>query len=195
MTIVRPSLTYGLTQIPLCVSSWERPYTVVDRMRRGVPVIVSGDGTSLWTVTYNADFAVGLVGLLGNPHAIGEAVHITSDEVLTWNDIYAEVAAAAGVSADLLHVPADALVTADPDTAGSLIGDKIHSLVFDNAKIRSLVPDFTAPTPFSRGIRHTLAWFEADESRRLIDADANARWDRVVEVYADALRRVAKPSG
>jgi nucleoside-diphosphate-sugar epimerase len=152
MTIVRPSLTYGLTQIPLCVSSWTRPYTVVDRMRRGRPVIVSGDGT--------------------------------------WNDIYAEVAAAAGVAADLVHVPADALAAADPEALGGLFGDKIHSLVFDNAKIRSLVPDFTAPTPFSSGVRQSLAWFDADPARQLIDDEANTRWDRVIDVYADALRRV-----
>ena len=192
VTIVRPSLTYGLTQIPLGVGSWSRPFTIVDRMRRGAPIIVPGDGTSLWTVTHNSDFAVGLLGLLGNERAIGEAVHITSDEVLTWNDIYAAVGAAAGVEPNVLHVPTEALVAADPELAGSQYGDKAHSVVFDNAKIRSLVPGFTATVPFRRGIRDTVAWFDADPSRQSIDEDANALWDRVASVYTEALRRVAR---
>jgi nucleoside-diphosphate-sugar epimerase len=190
MTIVRPSHTYGLTQIPVCVGSWTRPYTIVERMRRGAPIVIPGDGTSLWTLTHNSDFAVGLVGLLGHPDAIGEAVHITSDEVLPWNEVHAQVAAAAGVEIDVLHVPSDALAAADPELQGSLWGDKAHSLVFDNAKIRRLVPEFDPVVPFARGIRDTIAWFDADPSRQEVDDEVNALLDRVAAVYAEALRRV-----
>jgi nucleoside-diphosphate-sugar epimerase len=191
MTIVRPSHTYGLTQIPVSVGSWTRPFTIVDRMRRGAPIVIPGDGTSLWTVTHSSDFAVGLVGLLGHPDAIGEAVHITSDDVLSWNDIYAHVAAAAGVEIDVLHVPSDALAAAEPELNGSLWGDKAHSLVFDNSKIRRLVPEFDPVVPFGRGIRDTVAWFDGDPARQEIDQDVNALLDRVAAVYTDALRRVA----
>jgi nucleoside-diphosphate-sugar epimerase len=192
ITIVRPSLTYGLTQVPACLSSWERPYTIIDRMRRGAPVIVPGDGTSLWTLTHNSDFAVGLLGLLGHPGALGEAVHITSDEVLTWNDIYAVIGEAAGAAPRILHVPTDALVAADRELLGSLWGDKSHSLVFDNTKIRTLVPEFAPVVPFAKGIRRTVEWFDADPARQVIDERANALWDRVAEVYLDALARVAR---
>jgi nucleoside-diphosphate-sugar epimerase len=194
MTIVRPSHTYGLTQIPVCVGSWTRPFTIVDRMRRGAKIIIPGDGTSLWTVTHSSDFAVGLVGLLGRPEAIGEAFHITSDDVLSWNDIYARVAAAAGVDIDVLHVPTDALAAADPDLLGSLWGDKAHSLVFDNSKIRRLVPEYDPRVPFGEGIRDTVAWFDADPSRQEIDETVNELCDRVAAVYTDALRRVRPPA-
>jgi len=196
ITIVRPSLTYGYSQIPVSVGSWNRPWTIVDRMRRGVSIIVPGDGTSLEVLTNHRDFAVGLVGLLGNPAALGEDFHITSDEVLTWNQIYAAVGAAAGMDAEalagqVLHVPTDALVAADPDEfEGTLWGDKSHSLVYDNAKVRAAVPDFAPSIPFSEGIRKTIAWFEADPARQQIDDAANALWDRVAAVYLDSLRRV-----
>jgi nucleoside-diphosphate-sugar epimerase len=193
VTIVRPSFTYGVSQIPLAVNSWTHPYTVLDRMRRGGKIIVPGDGTSLWVLTHNSDFAKGLVGLLGNPAAVGEAVHITSDEVLTWNDIYAAVGAAAGVEPDLLHVPSAALVAADPEAEGGLWGDKSHSIVFDNAKIRLLVPDFVATVPFAEGIRESVAWFDADPTRCIVDATTAEHWDRVVTVYTEALARVAVP--
>lgn len=192
VTIVRPSFTYGPTQIPVSVNSWGKPYTVLDRMRRGDPIIIPGDGTSLWTLTHHRDFAVGLVGLLGNPASIGEAVHLTSDEVLTWNEIYAAVAAAAEVELNALHVPTDALIAADPEFEGGLWGDKAHSAVFDNTKIRSLVPDFAPSIPFAEGIRESVAWFDASPDRRLVDAEAEAVWDRVVAIYADALGRVSR---
>ena len=189
-TIVRPSHTYGLTQIPVSVGSWTRPYTVVDRMRRGAPTIIAGDGTSLWTLTHNSDFAVGLVGLLGHPDAIGEAFHITSDEVFAWNDVYAHVAAAAGVELDVLHVPTDAFRAASPDLWASLWGDKSHSFVFDNSKIRRLVPDFNPTVPFAQGIRDTVSWFDADPARREVDDDVNALLDRMAAVYRRALADV-----
>lgn len=192
VTIVRPSLTYGLTQIPVCVGSWQRPFTIIERLRRGAPVIVPGDGTSLWTITHNSDLARGLVGLLGHPDAIGQAFHITSDEALTWNQIYADVAAAAGVEPHVVHVPTDALVAADPSQRGTLWGDKVHSTVFDNAKLRALVPDFRAVVPFARGIVETVAWFDADPTRQTLDDDANESWDRIAAIYLDALARATR---
>jgi nucleoside-diphosphate-sugar epimerase len=192
MTIVRPSLTYGLSQIPTIIGSWEMPYTLVDRMRRGAKIIVTGDGTSIWTLTHNTDFAKGLVGLYGKPGAIGEDFHITSDEALDWNQIFALVGEAAGVEPDILHVPSDGIVAADPELTGSLLGDKIYSTVFDNSKLCSIVPDFQATVPFSEGIKETIAWFDADPSRQAIDHAANELWDRIVAVYTDALRLVAE---
>ena len=184
-TIVRPSLTYGYSQFPVCIGSWDKPWTIVDRMRRGAPILIPGDGTSLWVNTHHRDFAVGLVGLLGNPAAMNEDFHITSDEVLTWNQIYAAVADAAGIpprtfAQQVVHVPTDAFIAADREQfEGSLWGDKVHSTVFDNSKIKAAVPDFDAKIPFAEGIRETVAWFEADESRRGIDDEANDLWDRI----------------
>lgn len=189
MTIVRPSHTYGLSQIPVCVGSWERPFTIVDRMRRGAKILVPGDGTSIWTLTHNSDFAKGLLGLFGQAAAIGEDFHITSDEALTWNQIYALVGAAAGVQPDLMHIPSDALVAAEPASFGSLWGDKSNSAVFDNSKLRSVVPEFVATTPFAGGISETVAWFDADPARRAIDDEANLHWDRLATIYGEALHR------
>ncbi len=186
-TIIRPSLTYGDTQIPLVMNSWQRPYTIVARMRQGKPVIVPGDGTSLWTITHNSDFAKGLVGLLGHQQAIGHAFHITSDEVLTWDQLYAAVAAAVGVEAKLVHIASDFITACLPDMRGSLLGDKAVSVVFDNSKIKQFVPGFRATTPFAQGIRRTLAWFEADPARQQIDHDADQRWDRLIAAYQHGL--------
>jgi nucleoside-diphosphate-sugar epimerase len=191
MTIVRPSHTYGLSDYPTIVGS-HKPFTIIDRMRRGAKVIVTGDGTSIWTVTHNTDFAKGLVGLLGKPAAIGEDFHITSDEALDWNQIYRLIGEAAGVEPDIFHVPTDGMVAADPEMAGGLLGDKIYSTVFDNSKLRSVVPDFQATVPFRDGIKETIAWFDADPSRQGIDHAANEFWDRIISVYTDALRLVAE---
>ena len=191
MTIVRPSLTYGPTQVPVAVGSWEKPYTIIDRMRRGARVIVPGDGTSIWTVTHNSDFAKGFIGLFGRREAIGEDFHITSDEALTWDQIYELVGNAAGVEPNIMHVPSDGIVASDPEQEGSLWGDKARSSVFDNSKLRRLVPDFKATVPFSAGIRETVAWFDEDATRHEIDHAANARWDRLASVYEEALLRAA----
>jgi nucleoside-diphosphate-sugar epimerase len=187
-TIVRPSLTYGDTQIPLVINSWQLPYTAVARMRQGKPVIVPGDGTSLWTITHNSDFAKGLVGLLGHQRAIGHAFHITSDEALTWDQIYQAVAAAAGVQAKIVHIASDYIAACLPEMTGSLLGDKAVSVVFDNSKIKRFVPSFCATTPFVRGIRQTLAWFDADPARQQIDAAADQQWDRLISAYEQGLQ-------
>ncbi len=183
VTIVRPSLTYGDTQVPLVVNSWERPYTAVARMRQGKPLIVPGDGTSLWTITHNSDFAVGLVGLLGRSAAIGHAFNINSDEVLTWDQIYRQTAAAAGVEARIVHIASDFIAACLPEMTGTLLGDKSNSAVFDTTKIKRFVPEFRAVTPFAEGIRRTVAWFDADPARQKVDAEMDARWDRLIEAY------------
>jgi nucleoside-diphosphate-sugar epimerase len=193
VTIVRPSLTYGPTQVPLAVNSWARSYTVVDRMRRDREIIVPGDGSSLWVITHNSDFAKGLVGLLGNAEAIGEAFHITSDEVLCWDQFYRLTAQAAGVEKPrLLHIPSDFIAACLPDKLGSLIGDKAVSTVFDNAKIKRFLPGFRATMPFAEGIRQTLAWFDADPARREIDTAADAAWDKLVQAYQTGSREALR---
>ena len=185
-TIVRPSLTYGPSQIPLCVGSWQYPYTVIDRMKCGRQIIVPGDGTSLWVLTWNGDFAKGFLGLLANPKAIGEAYHITSDEVLTWDQIYREVGRAVGVDLDIVHVPSDLIAAYDPDALGSLTGDKVNSSVFDNSKIKELVPDFHCTVPWAEGVRRAIAWYTADPSRQAIDDKLNNTWDRILSEYLKA---------
>jgi nucleoside-diphosphate-sugar epimerase len=186
VTIVRPSLTYGPSQIPLCVGSWEHPYTVIARIKSGRKIIVPGDGTSLWVLTWNGDFARGFLGLLGNERAIGQAYHITSNEVLTWNQIYAEVGRALGVELDVVHVSSDLLAAHDPGMLGSLTGDKANSAVFDNRKIKALVPDFVCTVPWADGVRRSLAWFEADPARRTIDEGAERRWEAILAAYLGA---------
>lgn len=187
VTIVRPSLTYGDTQVPLAVNSWERPFTAIARMRQGKPVIVPGDGTSLWTITHNSDFAKGLVGLLGRRQAVGQAFNIMSDEVLTWDEIYRQVAAAAGAEARIVHIASDFIAACLPEMGGTLLGDKAVSAVFDTTKIKRFVPDFCATTPFAEGIRRTVAWFDADPTRQLVDTGMDARWDRLVAAYERGL--------
>jgi len=187
-TIIRPSFTYGETVIPLTVNSWAMPYTAVDRMRRGVPVIIPGDGTSLWTLTHNSDFAKALVGLLGHQASIGHAFHITSDEVLNWNQIHEAVAHAAGVAEPkFIHIASDFITACLPEKVGGLHGDKNSSVVFDNTKIKRFVPDFVATTRFRDGIRHSVVWYDADPARRTVDAEANARWDRLIAAYERGL--------
>lgn len=183
MTIVRPSHTY-YSVIPVSLGGWEE-FTVIDRMRKGLPVVVHGDGTSLWTMTHALDFARGFTGLLDNQHAIGEAFHITSDEVLTWNQIYETVARAAGCVARLVHIPSETIAGyADahgyPSVRGTLLGDKSHSAVFDNSKIKRFVPGFVATIPFSEGIRQTLAWFDADPARRVVREQTNRFLDELI---------------
>jgi nucleoside-diphosphate-sugar epimerase len=191
VTIVRPSLTYGDTQVPLAVNSWARPYTAIARMRQGKPLIVPGDGTSLWTITHNSDFAKALVGLLGRPQAIGQAFNIMSDEVLTWDEIYRQVAAAAGAEARIVHIASDFIAECLPEMRGTLLGDKAVSAVFDTTKIKRFVPDFRATTPFAEGIRRTLAWFDADPSRQLVDAEMDDRWERLLAAYERGLAEAA----
>ncbi|HET7398732.1 MAG TPA: SDR family oxidoreductase [Intrasporangium sp.] len=184
VTIVRPSHTYDPTMAP-----FDGGWTVVERMRQGREVLVPGDGTSLWTLTHHEDFAPALVGLLGRQAAIGEAFHITSDEALTWNQIYTTMAHAAGAEPRLVHVPSDAVAAADPDLGASLLGDKANSMVFDNTKIRSLVPGWHARIPFSHGARQIIAWHDADPARRTVDQRLDALFDDLIDRYRATARR------
>lgn len=183
VTIVRPSLTYGETLIPLVLNSWQQSYTAVDRMIRGQKMAVPGDGSSLWVVTHNTDFAKGLVGLLGQQQAIGHAFHITSDEVLTWDQLFRIVGAAVGVEPQLVHIPSDFIAACLPDKTGTLIGDKSVSVVFDNSKIKRFVPGYCATTTFAEGIRQSLAWFNADPSRKQVDHQVDATLDKLISAY------------
>ena len=184
VTIVRPSLTYGPSQVTLCLDSWKHPFTVLDRMKKDKPVIIPGDGTSLWVTTWNADFAVGLVGLLGKERAMGEAFTITSDEVRTWNYLYEEVARALGVELHPVHITSELLAEYDADLVGSLIGDKVNSVVFDNTKIKRLVPELNCKVSWAEGVRRSLAWFNSDPARKTIDDEANALWDQIIQSYS-----------
>jgi nucleoside-diphosphate-sugar epimerase len=186
VTIVRPSLTYGPSQIPLCMGSWQHPYTLIERMQQGKRIIIPGDGTSLWVLTWNADFAKGLLGLFGNQDALGEAFHITSDEVLSWNQAYQEVGRALGIELEILHIPSELIARYDDQAMGSLIGDKANSVVFDNSKIKRFVPGFACQVTWAEGVRQSLAWFEADPTRRTIDRDADQLWDRIIAAYEPA---------
>jgi len=186
VTIVRPSHTYGVTQIPFGVSSWLQPWTVVDRMKRGQKVIVPGDGTSLWVLTWNGDFAKGLVGLLGNSKAVGEAFQITSDEVLSWDQIHLEAYRALGLEPNMIHIPSDLIVAYDPHALGSLIGDKSNSVVFDNSKIKRFVHDYSCEVNWAEGVRRSLAWFGAHPEFQTIDHEMNALWDQVISSYERA---------
>ena len=180
-TIVRPSHTYDQVYIPV-----HGGWTVVDRMLRGLPVIVHGDGSSLWTLTHSSDFAKGFVGLLGNSHAIGEVYHITSDEWLTWDQIHQVIAKALGVDARIVHVPSDLIAAYDADWGDSLLGDKTHSFVLDNSKIKKAVPGFACTKPFSVGIQESLDWYHADPARQVVDGQFNALCERILAAYAKA---------
>jgi nucleoside-diphosphate-sugar epimerase len=178
LTIVRPSYTYGPSWVPSGFGGQD--YTVVDRIRRGLPVVCHGDGTSLWVMTASSDFALGLVGLVGRLDAVGEAFHITSDEVLTWNAIYETIGRAAGRAPELVHAPSDLIGALYPERSGSLLGDKAWSVVFDNGKIGRFVPGFRARTSFAEGMARSLAWFDADAARRVVNEKANAMIERVI---------------
>ncbi len=177
-TIVRPSHTYDKTKIP-----FDGKWTALARMRAGQEIVVHGDGTSLWTLTHSADFARGFVPLLGHLRTIGDAFQITSDDVLTWNQIAQTLAAAAGATARIVHVPSDAIAAADAAWGAGLLGDKAHSMVFDNAKLRSVVPGYRAEIPFEQGAREIIAWYDEDPARQRTDARLDALMDKLVATY------------
>jgi nucleoside-diphosphate-sugar epimerase len=178
ITIVRPSHTYDRTGLPFTGG-----YTVVHRMRQGQKVPVHGDGSSLWVLTHHRDFAKGFVGLLGNSHAIGEAFHITSDELLTWDQIHEIVARAARTELRLVHLPSELIAAYDATWGAALLGDKTHSVIFDNSKIKRVVPDFAATIPYSRGAEEVMAWFDADPARQVVDERLNRLMDTMIAAY------------
>jgi nucleoside-diphosphate-sugar epimerase len=176
ITIVRPSHTYDRTLIPTS-GHW----TDLERMRRGAPVVVHGDGTSRWTITHNTDFAIAFVGLLGRPEAVGDSFHITSDEAPTWDQIYCYLAEALGVEAELVHVASETIAAVIPDLGPGLLGDKAHSMHFDNAKVKALVPEYQATVTFAHGAGEIVDWYLADASRQRLDPDLDEAFDRLVE--------------
>lgn len=181
ITIVRPSHTYD-TVIPVTIGGWTE-YNVMDRIKKGKKIIIQGDGNSLWTMTHAEDFAKGFVGLIGHQQAIGHAFHITSDEVLSWNQIYEAVGAAVNKELNVVHIPSDFICQIEPEMTGTLIGDKAVSAVFDNAKIKRFVPGFKATIPFNKGIRRTIEWMEADPSRMVINPETEAMIEKIIEAY------------
>ena len=187
VTIIRPSHTYGHSQIPFGYCTWRDPWTSIDRMKRGKKTIVHGDGSSLWVLTWNADFAKGLVGLLGNPKAVGDAFQITSDQALSWEQIYLEAYQALGLEPNVIHIPSDFIARFDEEAVGSLIGDKSNTVVFDNSKIKKFVPDFNCEVDWAEGLRRSLAWFEAHPEFQTVDNDANMLWDRIIAAYEKGL--------
>ncbi len=181
ITIVRPSHTYD-TVIPVAIGGWKN-YNIIDRIKKGKKVIVHGDGTSLWTLTHARDFAKGFVGLLGKDEAIGEAFHITSDETLTWNQIYDTVGMAIDCEVNKIHIASDFIGKFDDRVRCSLLGDKAVSVLFDNSKIKKLVPDFIADIKFEKGIKNTLDWFEEDDSRKVISENLEDFINKVIQAY------------
>ncbi|MEC9490125.1 MAG: SDR family oxidoreductase [Halanaerobiales bacterium] len=181
ITIVRPSHTYGKTSIPAALNSHQAPWSLVNRMRQGKKILVHGDGSSLWTMTHNSDFAKAFVGLLANMQALGHAFQITSDETLNWNQIFREIARAAGVKdLELVHVASEKIAEYDPKYRGALLGDKAVSVVFDNSKIKRFVPGFKATVPFADGIKKSIKWFDAHPDEQKIDQEWNKLMDKII---------------
>jgi len=173
-TIVRPSHTYDRTSVPL-----NGGWTAIDRMRRGAPVVLHDHGASLWALTHARDFAVGFVGLLGNPHTIGSAIHITSDELLSWTQITHLLADAAGVEPNIVHVTSEAIAAADPDMGAGHLGDRSHSMIFDNSLVKSLVPAFGPKIGFAEGAREIIDWYDAHPEQQVVDPALDALFDRL----------------
>lgn len=175
VTVIRPSHTYDRRMIPT-MGRW----TDIARMRAGKPVIVHGDGTTQWTITHADDVAVAVTGLMGHPAAIGEDFTVTGDHAPTWNRIYGWLADAAGVAdPDIVHVTSDAIARIHPDLGPTLLGDKAHSMVFDNAKVRALVPEFATTVTFDEGARGILEHFDGHPEARTVDEDLDAAFDRM----------------
>lgn len=181
-TIVRPSHTYGVGWIPTTFGS--RDFTVPQRILDGKPIVVHGDGQSLWTITHTEDFAVGFVGLIGHPRAIGEIFHITSDEAITWDQIHHTIAWCLGREASIVHISSETIARESPKFGPGLLGDKRYSVVFDNAKIRRFVPGFAPRVPFHRGVERSLEWLLANPERREINKETDRLIDALVQLNA-----------
>lgn len=191
ITIVRPSHTYDERSIPMGAHGNKGSWQVAKRMLEGKPVIVHGDGTSIWTMTHNSDFAKGFIGLMGNIHAIGEAYHITTDEGLTWNQIYKIVADALGVEFKPYYVPSDFLqAVSNYDFEGGLIGDKANTVVFDNSKLKRAVPGFCATVRMDQGIKKTVEYVLAHEEYQVPDEEFDAWCDRVIAALENAKKEI-----
>jgi nucleoside-diphosphate-sugar epimerase len=180
VTIVRPSHTYSEKKVPVAVHGRNGSWQILKRIIEGKPVIVHGDGLTWWTFTYNSDFAVGFTGLMGNPHAIGEAVHITSDEKLTWNASYHVLGGLLGREPVIANISSQMLMKFDPSLEGPLLGDKANSVNFDNTKIKRLVPEYTATTRFDQGARIAVEYTFAHKELQIEDPEFDAFCDKVI---------------
>lgn len=192
ITIVRPSHTYGETSIPFAVTSGAHPWTLVDRIKKGKKIIVPGDGTSLWTITHNSDFAKGLIGLFGNTQTIGHAFHITSDEVKTWNQYLQVIGDAVGVKPEPIHMTTECISLFMPAFKGPLYGDISNSFVVDNRKIKEFVPAYKATTNFEKGIRQSINYFRENPELQTIDKQLNEDMDRAIASYEAFLASISK---
>jgi len=181
-TIVRPSYTYGKTWIPLALTAYS--YNPVYRIRNGLPIISHGDGESLWVMTHNTDFATAFTGLFGNKGAINNHFHITSDEVHTWDQIYKIVGKIVGREPKLIHIPSDFINSIEPEWGAGLLGDKARSVVFDNSKIKSILPNWKAIKTFEEGIRESIRWFEEKPERMNIDAEIDIKLNRIIQQFS-----------
>ena len=190
ITIIRPSHTYDERSVPLGVHGKNGSWQVIKRMLEGKPVIIHGDGTSLWTMTHNSDFAKAFVGLIGNIHALGEIFHITSDESLTWNQIYQSIANALGVELKACHVSSEFLHEVGPsyDFLGGLVGDKSNSVVFDNSKVKRAVPGFCATKRFDEGVKETIDFLLKHKEYQKEDPEFDKWCDKVIEARENAIK-------
>jgi len=195
VTVVRPSHTYGEGYLPLPIPSRLGAWQTLLRMKRGKQVLVHGDGSSLWAAMWNGDFAKAFIGLMGNRAALGETVHITTDEIITWNQIYDCIGAALGVHVEKFHVSTAFLCALQPDWTGGFIGDKMHSVIFDNSKIKRLVPGFVATTRFDQGARKCVDYICAHAEMQREDPEYDAFCDRIIHVQQEALAAVRRLSG
>lgn len=183
VTIIRPSHTYCERSVPVALHGSNGGFQVVERIRQGKPVVVPGDGTTLWTLTHSRDFAVAFAGIMGNVHAIGEVYHITSDENLTWNQIYQCIGNAVGQKPYLVHIPSETLGMLNPDWVGALLGDKSNTVIFDNTKIKRAVPHFCASIRFDQGVREAVEYIYTHPDCQRFDPAFDAWCDQVIEAY------------
>ncbi|GHU72507.1 hypothetical protein FACS189450_10430 [Spirochaetia bacterium] len=188
ITIVRPNWTYNITTIPFIMSSWRQPWTLIDRLEKGLPIIIAGDGTNRFTITHAADFAQGFVGLMGNQHAIGHAFHITGEEALSWNQYLEIIEKITGYKANVIHIASDFIVKVIPTLHDDLLGDKTVNFLFDNTKIRQFVPGFAAKIPYAQGVRASIEYLKARKELQTIDTEYTANIDKVLAAYAPVLK-------
>ena len=187
ITIIRPSHTYDESSIPLAIHGKNGVWQVIDRIMKGKPVIIHGDGSSLWTITHNSDFAKAFLGIMGNHAAIGEAIHITSDEAITWDKIYDCIGAALNIEVKKIHVSTDFLVKCQAEFEGGLIGDKSNTVVFDNSKIKRLVPDYVATVRFDQGVRLSIEYILSHPELQIADEEFNLFCDKIIKAQQEAV--------
>ncbi len=187
ITIIRPSHTYGESNVPVAIQGEKGCFQVIDRIMKGKPVIIPGDGNSLWTITHNTDFAKAFVGIMGNQASIGEAIHITSDEAITWNKIYDLIGDALNVKVIKYHVSTDFLVKVQKDIEGGLIGDKANTVVFDNSKIKRLVPEYVATTRFDQGVKQSIKYILAHPQLQIEDEKFDMFCDNIIKSQEEAV--------